>query len=206
MKYLIYSDVQGNYSNLDSFIQNTRNFSGEKACLGDIVQNGESFNDNRCIDLVRNSADIVIKGNHEEKILKKPESAEKIYSNNLEFIQNLPSKMFIDKKYLFFHDSISGNSKRITSEKEVTNEFQFLKENYPDCKIGFYGHTHKASLFEISDKNIVKEMKNIFGKDIVLDEKKKYLVNPGGMGLYYNMPLSYLIFDADKKTLTFKKI
>ena len=52
MRYGIFSDVQGNYEALERFFAETKDDIDQYFCLGDIVQNGTSYDDHRCIDAV----------------------------------------------------------------------------------------------------------------------------------------------------------
>ncbi|MBU2523216.1 MAG: metallophosphoesterase [Nanoarchaeota archaeon] len=210
--YAVFSDIQGNYPLLHSFEKDVLTEKADKLiCLGDIVQKGIKFDDNRCIELTRKISDICVSGNHERKILKKKEECiKKIYSENLDFIEKMPSEYVLDKKYLFTHRGLSSHlDGRIFSVKDATKEFELMDKLYPNIKIHFVGHSHKASLFEynpMSKDNQVLEHLDFYNKIIRLDPKKKYIANPGGVGLYFGLSNSYLVFDKDKYSINFKLI
>jgi len=205
MIYTICSDIQGNYTKLDAFLKNVPQNS-KILCLGDITQSGASFNDNRCIEKIIENRVISIRGNHEEKILEDRKKAlEKIYASNLNFIHDLPSRRIIEDKYLLIHDSLHKKGKRIRSNEDAKTELKILKREYHGCHACFYGHSHKASVFE-NDLEGIRQLDNLFDREIILDDNKDYMINPGGIGLYDNMPLSYIIFDTDRKELRFRRL
>jgi len=214
MKYAIFSDIQGNYPKLESFLESTISENIDKfICLGDLTQHGTDFNDNRCIDALKKLEGIVISGNHEEEILKnKKESLKKISLANLDFIKSLPSKFLLENKYLLTHKALSSisNNGRIRSAQDMQKESEFLAAQYPNVQMCFSGHSHKAFLFEYDpNKYCMKKLfegHDLFGKMFNLDNKKHYLANPGGIGLYYNLPTSYLIFDTTENSIKFKLI
>ena len=203
MKYAICSDVQGNYKNLHGFLTEISGKADRIICLGDIVQNGMNFEDNRCIaDIIKNNV-LAVKGNHEEDILSHRNAIEKIFSSNLDFISNIPSRRIIEGKYLLNHSSIRSKNKRLKTVSDVEKEFEALKTEYPGTRVCFFGHSHKASLFEYNGK--ISEIKDVFEKPALLKDDKVYLANPGGIGLYYDIRLSYILFDSDKQTLKFER-
>ena len=89
MKYVIYSDIQGNYRSLERFFKKLSNSpdldeTTQLICLGDIVDKGDSFDDNLCIERIRKSKSIAVRGNHEDRVLRNTsESLKKIASRNL---------------------------------------------------------------------------------------------------------------------------
>ena len=85
-KWIVFSDIQGNFSALERLMQATKKMKKEgHICLGDMVQNGTKYAENRCIDTVREIAVHVIRGNHEEKALAHTEET-KISQQNLEYL------------------------------------------------------------------------------------------------------------------------
>ncbi|MBS3127186.1 metallophosphoesterase [Candidatus Woesearchaeota archaeon] len=50
MHYAIFSDIQGNYPALEEFFNQVKGRVDRYLCLGDIVQSGTTFDDNRCLD------------------------------------------------------------------------------------------------------------------------------------------------------------
>ena len=112
MKAIIFSDIQGNYEAMSKFAAGTCGFLADKYfCLGDIVNQGVSFQDNRVVSLLRDSFEPlhVIRGNHDENL--PDESRDKIIPDNLKYLALLPETLKVGD-VMAFHSSIRNKGKR----------------------------------------------------------------------------------------------
>jgi len=199
MRYAIFSDVQGNYEALKRFFEINENMPNSYLCLGDIVQYGTSFNDNRCIDLVQKKNCIAVRGNHEDYVLAHyEESKKKIYPHNLEYLASLPSEREIDGEYRLIH---APSGKRIQNVREAAEEFTRLPAHVEVC---FFGHSHRPTIFSRDKKGVVKEEK--LGEELQLSEDLAYMINPGGIGLYWGLPQTYMVFESRTRKLQFERM
>ncbi len=200
MKYAIFSEVQGNYEALRRFFNQVSGRVDKYLCLGDIVQNGISFEDNLCADLVRKNECITVRGNHEDRVLENVEvSRKKIFPQNLDFLASLPSERVVENNYFLTH---APSDKRIISLEQAREEL--IKFN---LEIGFflYGHSHKPKIFSKDKKGIVRQEKLSYGTKY-LPTDLQYMINPGGVGLYYGLPQTYMIFDDHSRELNFMRV
>lgn len=182
-KLLIFSDLHGNIESLNKIIEIAdKNDCTEIINLGDSITIGPYSNE--CMDIIRKSRIIMIKGNHEEYLCKgiiknelniisesEYEHQKYIHSiitdENKKYIMKLPEsiEMIINGIYILFvhgptENDNNGNYKKYINLKNKTIEeikgiFNKYKEN-----IIFFGHTH--SLFEV--------------------EYQKHIINPGSAG------------------------
>jgi len=195
MKHAIFSDVQGNYPALRSFFEQTNKSVDGYICLGDIVQHGTSFDDNRCIELIKNNNCVAVRGNHEDYVIGRNKPLGKIFPENMEFIASLPLRRSIDDYHLVHAPS----GQRVVTVEQARKEFSKLPE---DIKICFFGHSHKQTIFSRDKKGKVGEEE--LGRGIILlRPDTKYLINPGGVGLYYGLPQTYMILDEKSLQLEF---
>ncbi len=206
MKYVIYSDIQGNYKALEKFFRVVDRMDTstdtELICLGDIVDKGVSFDDNLCIEKIKNSGSIAVRGNHEDRVLRNHiESSRKINLENLDYIQNLPLEITLDNSNEKIYLTHAPSKKRIFEAYEAQEEFKNLPEFIDLC---FFGHSHKYSIFSKNKVGQVREEKFGINDKFQLDAKNKYLINPGGIGLFYDLPQTYLLFDSEKQELELK--
>ena len=123
MRYGIFSDVQGNYEALERFFAETKDDIDQYFCLGDIVQNGTSYDDHRCIDAVIKNGCLAVRGNHEEKVLAGSTNtgnkiAAKITPGNLEYLASLPLNHFFFNYYLI-HAPFNERILTVEQAKEV---------------------------------------------------------------------------------------
>lgn len=178
--YIIFSDVQGNYSSLERFFNATKNMRKKGyICLGDIVNRLEDFNDNRSIEAVRTNVDFCVKGNHDIRISSK--SKEKIYPKNLNYLRNLPVNLSVENM-LLFHSSIFEKNKRLRSQKQIYEEAVNIQKTRPNTRYVLFGHTHQKGAYTL-DGGLYNHKTN----KINLDPSKLNLINPGGIGLWDNM-------------------
>lgn len=199
MKYAIFSDVQGNYGALKRFFAETENNVDVFLCLGDIVQAGKSYDDNRCIDLIRDNKCIAVRGNHEDRVIANyTKSQKKISPDNIDYLASLSWSAIIGGYFLVHAPS----GQRVISVEQATEEFKKLPQ---DIEICFFGHSHKASLFSKNKNGQVKNEGLSFYSHLLKDNCR-YLINPGGIGLYFDLPQTYMFFDEQSRKLELRKI
>ena len=200
MRYAIFADIHGNYRALKQFFSETRGFD-KYFCLGDIVHNGRSFEENRCIDLVREHNAIVVRGNHESNVLDKGWNnleLKKILNHNLIYLANLPEEV-IDGKNKLIH----APSHRTGLDWEIISRtFANLEREVEIC---FFGHTHQPAIYCTDGRNKIKKESSDWEK-VFLRDGHQYLINPGTLGLGQGRNGTYLVLDENIKELQFKKL
>ena len=86
MHYAVFSDIHGNFTSLERFFTEVRDIVDQYFCLGDMVQYGNSFDENRCVELVQRNQCLTVRGNHEDKVLANyQQSLKKMYPQNLDY-------------------------------------------------------------------------------------------------------------------------
>ena len=165
MKYGIFSDIHGHINLLEKL---TDKFKEEKVdkgiCLGDIVHNANSFDENRCITLMRENKYYSLRGNHDIEATETYDES-KFFEENIDYLRKLP-RMIQLGDILFFHNSLGD-------EFNIEREFEALKRN--EAKIGFFGHNHKRVIYR--KREFIEELDNdrfYFGSGL-------YLINPGAL-------------------------
>jgi len=198
-KHIIFSDVQGNFNSLERFFKATQRMKKDGyICLGDIVNRGDDFDDNRCIEAVRNSESLCIKGNHEDKLLKNTEANKKITFDNYYFVRSLQDKMRFDNCVLF-HSSLRNPSERLISQESQREEADYVRTTYPSVNLAFLGHSHRRGMYSHKKDSL----HDGGSKPIELDRNDFYLINPGGIGLSFGLENTFAHFDFDKLKLKF---
>ncbi len=199
-RYIVFSDVQGNYVSLNRFFKVTEKITKKGyVCLGDIVQNGDSFDDNRCIDLIRQQNILCVRGNHENKQL----DDSKVYKINIDYVRKLPKFLSI-KNVLLFHSSLVTEGKRLITGEELKEEAEHINMSFPDTNFAFFGHTHTRGVYSYNRKS-VKRIDYNLGKKVALSDDL-YLINPGGIGLWHSLEQTFGIIDFDQRNLFFLKL
>jgi predicted phosphodiesterase len=223
MKIAVISDVHANLEALEACLAKIDDLKPDKLiCLGDLVD--YCAQPNECIELIKNNADVVILGNHDEaqfNIGLADGFTENAYISSIhtrtiikpeyrEYFKTLPLSHSLED-LLFVHASprsLPGYSYILTPESAKQN-FEVFSE-----KVCFIGHSHRPAIFE-------EYGSNVFETDSVnIDRKLRYIVNVGSVGQprdgdprlsfgffdtesfkYKNYRVSYPVEKASKKIL-----
>ena len=205
MRYIIFSDIQGNDDLLSDFFRKTSRLKKDHyLCLGDIVGNKNPMKDNLCIQNVETMSSGSIKGNHDVKLLNDDNYLNKIFPNNKQYINNLNN--CADYYGInMFHSSLKNPDKRLRTKEDYREELIYLRDQFPEQDIFMHGHSHQKAAFSYHKHNGEVEEHPTDVK-IVLNEDNIYLFNPGGVGLIYGAENSFILYDDFKKTVQFYKI
>ncbi|MFN4227067.1 MAG: metallophosphoesterase family protein [Candidatus Ratteibacteria bacterium] len=217
MKIGIISDIHSNFESFQSAIRYYEKNKIDKLLIcGDIV--GYGPDPKECINLAEKNADVILKGNHEDGILKSDFLRFKKYAKiTLEWtVKEIKEKIEKIKKWedkkeiedLFFvHGSITDPYyKYIFNIIDTEDEFKNLEK-----RICFVGHTHIPVIFRknIETEKIEKIPADFSGKmEIEIKENFKYIINVGSVGLPRDgLPFSCVsIYDTSKKIFKLERI
>lgn len=198
MNITIFSDIQGNYKALIQFFKETKRQTNSYFCLGDIVQDGTSFDENRVIELLRQHNVVTVQGNHDASVAEKRDKAiRKIHPHNIDYLAGLPVTTNADG----FHLVHAPGGIRIFNDEDAKQGFSFLPLKTRIC---FYGHSHRPAVYYMGASGRVYELRK--KGQMILDEKSRYLINPGGIGLLWGAPSTYMVYDSESRTLELKKL
>ncbi|HLC66424.1 MAG TPA: metallophosphoesterase family protein [Candidatus Nanoarchaeia archaeon] len=187
---LVISDIQGNYSAFHRFAQATKRMRADNIfCLGDIVQNGQNYDDNRCLDLVRQLNAIAVAGNHEQRLSR---TVAKVTRENLQYAATLP-ECEIHGPAIFFHSSLRSPGLRLHTPAQFRAEATYLNETFPGIRIAFFGHTHDAAVHSVEHGRV----QSYGDRRVELDPRAMSFVNPGGLGLGFGEPQTFVRADFD---------
>jgi len=228
MRIGIISDI---HSNLEAFetalIFFEKNKIDKLIICGDVI--GYGPDPEKCIYMADKYGDVVLKGNHEEGIIKNSFSNFKNYARiSLEWTINEIKKdiekikKWEEKKeeedLIFVHASISDLFyKYVVKLKDAEEEFE-----KSEFKICFLGHTHIPGGFKknIETGKVEKILTDFSGRiDLKIEENFKYIINVGSVGFprdgfpfvcacIYDTSEKYFKLDRIEYNLekTFKKI
>lgn len=179
MRLALISDIHGNLEALQAALDWIQKQTiDEVVCLGDIV--GYGANPSECLELVRSTCSIIVKGNHDEAVCLDREmkhfnpyavqsilwTREQLLDEQLDFLQNLPLEAEKDE-FKFIHASLTPDNSWDYIFYPLQAEIQF---RYFSEKICFYGHTHIPAVF--CEKNAAD----------TITPDHRYLINIGSIG------------------------
>jgi predicted phosphodiesterase len=223
MKIAVISDIHANLEALETCLAKIDELKPDKLiCLGDLVD--YCAQPNECVELIKNNADTVIMGNHDEAqfnyaraegftenaFISSVHTRSVIKPDYVEYFKTLPYTYSI-KNLFFVHASPlnPGNYKYILNSETAKSAFESFSE-----KVCFIGHSHRPVIFEERDSEVF-EVKSINNSG-----SSRYIINVGSVGQprdgnpklsfgfidtesfkYSNFRLNYQAESASKKIL-----
>lgn len=194
MRYLILSDIHGNWEALDAVLAAAREDGFEQiVCCGDVV--GYGADPNAVTDWVRSTASYVVRGNHDKACVGLENlawfnpvarqsalwTASMLRIENVEYLKALPKGPVPVTNFQIFHGSPIDEDEYLMQAGEVAQLAGYL-----DTRLSFFGHTHVQGGFLFQNGGIVKRLPGVGRKqdseELILDPGSYYLVNPGSVG------------------------
>lgn len=212
MRYALISDIHANAAALQIVLAKCRELHVDKIInLGDTV--GYGSRPNECCEMLMAHGITSIAGNHDlaacgvfEPVYFKPEARRRMLwtravlaASNRRYLESLPETLVIDNAFVIVHGSLKSYSQYLLTEKAIQESFALLKKNYPEFKVCFFGHTHKAAAHELNAGGLY----SVETSQFKLNAESWYLINPGSIGYprYADSPLSFALYDSDNKTV-----
>ncbi|HEX4955872.1 MAG TPA: metallophosphoesterase family protein [Thermoanaerobaculia bacterium] len=217
MRYLILSDMHGNWEAFDQVLRRAAEEPFDRILvLGDLVGYGASPNE--VVEAVRALPDpVLVRGNH-DKVICGIDPGEnfnqialqaarwtthRLTAENLDYVRELPPgpKEIAPGTYIC-HGSPLDEDAYVFSDYDAFEIFSA----HP-AELIFFGHTHVPSLFALSRRGI--EVRVLRGNgSLVLEEGTRYLVNPGSIGQPRDRDprAAFMIWDAGTRTIHWFRI
>ncbi len=213
MRYLIVSDMHGNWDAFEAVLRRVRrkHFDGVLV-LGDLVGYGAS--PNQIVEAVRErmpAPAVVIRGNHDKVVAGIEDganfnpaaleaarwAADKLTAKNLRYVRELPrGPSEIEPGVGICHGSPLDEDFYVFSDFDAYQIFADW-----DLAVTFFGHTHIPSLFVQREEGAI-EVSLLRGESgtLELDREARYLINPGSVGQPRDRDAraAYMIFDSDR--------
>lgn len=227
MKIGFLSDVHGNYPALDKVLEHldTEESVDKKAFLGDAVGYGPY--PDQCVSRIVSEFNYIIKGNHDEAITSDSEymamnpmakeaiswTRKNLSQFNRDVLSYLDHGHSTDNNILMMHGSPRAPYEYINSSTSALNGF--LNPVRP-FDVAFVGHTHVPGVWQYMKNGSLAFIRpeqstsheNVDEYTIQLSDEDKYIVNVGSVGQPRdNDPRAcYIVYDTEKRTLTFYRI
>lgn len=177
MRIAIISDIHSNYQALKKVIEDIRRKNIDKViCAGDII--GKGINSRKCIDLVRENCDIVLRGNTDDRFSQNAESfrTDEVEYNRIKWNQSLLTEVelaYLQSLPMTTEFYLSGNLVRVfhatpESVYSTINNYNmdfskkrslFLPSNNTEshevADIVIFGHVHYQFMEKIYNRTLV---------------------------------------------------
>ena len=219
MRYLILSDIHSNDEALGAVLARVRRKKYDKVLiLGDFV--GYGANPNKVIDRIKKirREKVMIRGNH-DKVVVGLESGDlfnsvalaairwtegRLTAPNRKFLASLPlGPSIVDGDFAICHGSPRDEDAYIFSDFDA-----YLNFREGDWSVCFFGHSHIPSVFTLEGDEIHVEAVRKPRTRLVIEEGKRYLVNPGSVGQPRdrNPKASFALYDSETRTVHFERV
>jgi predicted phosphodiesterase len=218
VRYLIVSDIHGNWEALRGVLNHVRRKRYDRVVfLGDAVGYGAS--PNLVVGWLRSlgPATAAVRGNH-DRVCSGLDSAdyfnryakeacawtlERLEPRNLEYLRSMTSgPIELSDEIAICHGSAVDEDTYVFSAYDAHIAFEAL----PHALV-FFGHTHVPSLFELRATDCGQELdvRLLSGRRLVidLDPDHRYMINPGSVGQPRDRDprAAYAIYDTDQRRL-----
>jgi predicted phosphodiesterase len=218
VRYLIISDVHGNWEALRGVLNHVRRKRYDRLIfLGDAVGYGAS--PNQVLSWLRSLGPppVVVRGNH-DRVCAGLDSAEyfnryareaalwtfdHLEPRNLEYLRSFPSgPIDLGDGLAICHGSSIDEDTYIFSAYDAHIAFEAMPH-----RVVFFGHTHVPSMFVLGDDGDQPslDVQLLSGRRVVvdLDSTSRYLINPGSVGQPRDRDprAAYAIYDSDQGRL-----
>ncbi|MCX5887058.1 MAG: metallophosphoesterase family protein [Proteobacteria bacterium] len=214
MKLAVISDIHGNLEALQAVLA-FLNGEGIKEiiCLGDIV--GYGADPNECIDLIRETTDQIIAGNHDWGTIGLTDTsffnpvakaaiewtADTVTEDSKKFLVRLPLTITRDD-FLFVHGTPSSPEDwdYLFRAADALQEFK----SFPQ-KACFIGHSHTPLMFARDQKGMVFQVNYTEQR---LEDDRRYIINVGSVGQPRDMDpdAAVGIYDRERKYFILERI
>ena len=220
MRFLILSDIHANWEALEAVIEASTGARDAIVACGDFV--GYGADPNRVVEWARDSADPVIRGNHDKACaglidlewfnLPARISAlwthDKLTPGNLDWIRRLPQgpAKIQDFDFDIIHGSPLDEDEYLITLEEIASVVPYLR-----ASATFFGHTHMQGAY-LCHRNGVKDLGTVSsletGRTFELEPDTFYLINSGSVGQPRDGDprAAYAIYEPERRIVTLHRI
>jgi predicted phosphodiesterase len=217
VRYLILSDIHGNWEALDAVLRHARGEYDQVLCCGDLV--GYGADPNLVVDWVRTNATAVVRGNHDKACAGLDDlewfnpiartaaewTGRSLTPENLAYLRQLPKGPVAVNSFQILHGSPLDEDDYLVSAFCVAQI-----RNYLEKQVSIFGHTHVQGGF-LCHRNGVKRIGRPRPTEdretLHLDPDSWYLVNPGSAGQPRDGDprAAYLLFDDSARLVEYRR-
>ncbi len=219
MRYLILSDMHGNWSAFETVLRRVRRKRFDATLvLGDLVGYGAA--PNQVVGAVRALSGrlVVVRGNH-DKVVAGVDGGEnfnhaalaaarwtttRLTGQNLRYVRRLPAgPLEVEDDVAVCHGSPIDEDRYLFTDRDALDVFSGF-----DAGVTFFGHTHVTSLFSLEGGAI--GVRHLDGEQGTVELRRdgRYLVNPGSIGQPRDGDprASYMIYDSDRRVVRWYRV
>jgi predicted phosphodiesterase len=224
VRYLILSDIHGNWDALQTVLRRVRRKRFDRTLvLGDLVGYGAA--PNQVVDEMRELPGelFIVRGNHDKVVcgLERGEgfneialisarwTAQRLTRGRLQYLRELPAgPLTVESgaegaQVAICHGAPDDEDLYLFAEQDAWQSFQAR----PRAHVTFFGHTHLPSLFVLHQGGIRGMLLRGDGR-LRISPRLRYLVNPGSIGQPRDRDprASFMIYDSARQLLSWRRL
>ncbi len=219
MRYAVLGDIHGNREALEAALARAE-ARGVKGllCVGDLV--GYNADPDDCVALLQSRGAICIAGNNDligtgrlgfERCSNKAMHSLKrtrrhIRADTERHLRAIPAHALIESRVLLTHGGVRDVQQYMTQPRHILENVAYLRTDFPQRRICFFGHTHEQKVFEVR-AGAVADIPAI--GHVALDPSLEYFINPGSVDASRKRTrkeAEYAIFDSALLTVEFGRV
>ncbi len=217
MRYLIVSDIHGNWEALEAVLAGAKGAYDRVVCLGDVV--GYGPDPNRIVEWVRENSVATIRGNHDRASVGLEDlewfnpvaraaalwTQNELTAENRDWVRNLPKGPVQIDSFQIVHGSPLDEDGYVVNATEASFVFPYVS-----CELTFFGHSHLQGGFMWTRQRVrsLQKPKVIFGFELLeLEKDAQYLVNPGSVGQPRDLDprAAFVIYDGGLRCVKYHR-
>ncbi len=218
MRYLILSDIHGNWEALEAVLRDAAQDYDEILCCGDLV--GYGADPNSVVEWTRQHAKAVVRGNHDKVCAGLDDvewfnpvaraaavwTGQTLTPENLEYLRGLPRGPLSMNSFQILHGSPLDEDEYLVSTYAVSQVAAYLER-----PISFFGHTHLQGGFHCHRNGVRRLARPGPGEArrmVEIENEQFYLFNPGSAGQPRDGDprAAYLIYDCGDRLIEFRRV
>jgi predicted phosphodiesterase len=193
MRLLILSDLHANLTALEAALSSAKGSWDRVVCLGDVV--GYGPDPNEVTSQIREMGAVTIRGNHDKAVADLMVTDDfnpiaraavqwtraQLSNENMDWLASLRQGPIEAEGVVLVHGAFQDEDEYVFTPSQALEGL--LDSTLP---VTFYGHTHHQGGFSYQDTQL--EVLQLHPRDtearsaLRIDEKKRYLLNPGSIG------------------------
>jgi predicted phosphodiesterase len=217
LRYLIISDIHSNLEALEKCLGLANGKFDRAICLGDLV--GYGPDPKAVIERVREVVNVIVRGNHDKACCGITDAEDfniwarlatvwtrnELAPEHIAFLRALPQGPVTEDGFVFVHGSVADEDDYILGAADAVPALK--AQITPSI---YFGHTHVQGGFMVSPEGRYQSIEcksegDGLAKTLPLQEKGRYLINPGSVGQPRdrNWRAAFAILDAEKRQVEY---
>lgn len=218
MRYLVVSDIHGNWEALQSVLDDAQGRYDRIVCCGDLV--GYGPDPNRIISWAREQLYACIRGNHDRACCGMEDlewfnpiareatiwTMAALSEESLAWLRALQPGPIVVDGFMLAHGSPLDEDEYLMTLQDAANIFGYLEAN-----LTFFGHTHLQGGFAWVNGNrklIWRPLEDQQESTLRVEPDGLYLMNPGSVGQPRDADAraGYAVYDTETRNITMRRV